>query len=73
MTLSKTSEIKFNDLYYVPMLTMNLILVGSLADQGFVIVFYNEKCVFFFGPNQVVFRGIQESETSLYQYIMDGP
>lgn len=72
MTFSKTGEIKFNDVYYVSGLTMNLILVGSLVDQGFVIVFDNEMCLIFVGPNQVVVHGVRELKTGLYQYIMDG-
>jgi hypothetical protein len=39
VTLSNTGEIKFNDVYYVLGFIMNLILVGSLVDQGFVIVY----------------------------------
>jgi hypothetical protein len=58
MTLSKTSEIKFNDVYYVLGLIMNLILVGSLANQGFVIVFDNQMCLVFVRPNQVVAHGV---------------
>jgi ABC-type Mn2+/Zn2+ transport system permease subunit len=71
MNLSKTSEIKFNDVYYVPRLTMNLILVGSLVDQSFVIVFDNEKCLVFVEPNHAVVHGVPETRTNLYQYIMD--
>ncbi len=52
---------------------MNLILIGSLADQGFVIVFDNEKRLIFARPDQMVARGVRESGIGLYQYIMDGP
>jgi hypothetical protein len=45
---------------------MNLILVGSLVDQSFVIVFYNEKCLVFVKPNHVVVCGVPETWTSLY-------
>jgi hypothetical protein len=31
MNLSKIGEIKFNDVYYVPKLTMNLISIGSFV------------------------------------------
>jgi hypothetical protein len=58
VTLSKTGEIKFIDIYYMLGLIMNLILVGSLADQGFVIVFDNEKCLVFVKPNHVVVCGV---------------
>jgi hypothetical protein len=52
---------------------MNLISLGSLADQGFVIIFDNEKCLVFAKPNQMVVRGVQESGIGLYQEIMDVP
>jgi hypothetical protein len=58
VTLSKIDEIKFNDVHYVLGLTMNLILIGSLADQDFVIVFHNEKCLVFARLNHVVVRGV---------------
>jgi len=58
VTFSKTGEIKFNVVYYVLGLIMNLILVGSLVDQGFVIVFDNEKCLVFVEPNHVVVCGV---------------
>jgi hypothetical protein len=58
VTRSKTGEVKFNDVYYMLGLTMNLILVGSLADQDFVIVFYNEKCLVFAKLNHMVVHGV---------------
>ncbi len=73
MTLLKIGEIKFNDVYYVSGFIMNIISIGSLVDQGFVIVFDNEMCLVFVGQNQMVFHGVRKLETNLYQYIMDGP
>ncbi len=58
MTISKIGEIKFDDVYYVPWFIMNLISNGSLANQGFVIVFDNEKCLVFVRLDQVVACGV---------------
>jgi hypothetical protein len=44
-----------------------------LADQGFVIVFDNEKCLVFVEPNHVVVCGVWELGSGLYLYIMDDP
>jgi hypothetical protein len=60
MNLSKIGEIKFNDVYYVPKLIMNLISIGSLVDQSFFFFFFNnEKCSIFVGPNHVVVVELQ--------------
>jgi len=42
-------------------------------DQGFVIVFDNEKCLVFAGLNHVVVHGVRELGIAMYPYIMDDP
>lgn len=66
MNLSKISEIKFNDIFYMLRFTMNLNSARSLVDQSYVIIFYNEKCLVFVGSNHVVVHGVLELRTSLY-------
>jgi len=72
MNLSKTGEIKFNDIYYVPRFTMNFILDHRLI-KILSFFFNNEKFLVFVGPNHVVVHGVLEPKTSMYQYIMDDP
>jgi hypothetical protein len=45
---------------------MNFISIGSLIDQGFIIIFDNEQCMVLGKFNHVTAHGIQELGISLY-------
>jgi hypothetical protein len=71
VSLSTTGEININDRYFVPGLIYNFILVGCLADNGFVLVFDNQQCLVFKARiNDIIGKGFRDSTTSLYRYIL---
>lgn len=62
-------EIKMTNVMYVPSLKRNLVSVGSLADEGHVIVFTNRICLVLDNARnkQIVAQGVRHKANGLYQ------
>jgi hypothetical protein len=73
VNLDSSGEINISDVYYVPGLAFNLLLVGSITDMGLTVVFDDLQCLIYQGPNKIIGRGVRDSKTGLYRYLIPDP
>jgi hypothetical protein len=72
VNLGNNSEIKIDDVYFVPGLSFNLLSVGSITDMGLTLVFDDQGCIVYKG-SEVVGCGTRDPRPGLYRYIIDDP
>ena len=61
-----------NEMYFVPSLSFNLLLVDSITDMGFTLVFDNKRCTIY-QDKKIVGREVRDGKTGLYRYLVSQP